>query len=398
MTAREKFLATVAFEPDARPPKVEFGYWAGAVRRWLREGLPCREAVPDSALDGDTIRGSLPFGFESSLVSKSGTGELVDRNVMPALGLESHLAKFPLDFSPRLPRRVIEEDGHRRIFTDSYGITKMVTKDNAATWHSVDFPIKTRRDLGDYIARYDRDFESRLPAGIDELAAALADREYPIRLGGEPFGFTYFPRALMGDVGYMTALYDDPGLVHELCAFLLSFTMDYWDMILSRISIDCVVILEDVAYRGGSMISRAMFDEFAAPYTARLVDFVRQHGVKSIVVDCDGKIDELVPAWVKAGVTGLFPIEAVNDIVAMREEYPRLQLLGGVDKRPLIAGDRAAIDRELARIAPLVSKGGFVPHIDHSVPEDIGWESFAYYRRRLNETIDASTRRQGGAP
>ena len=134
----------MAFEPGALAPKTEFGYWAGAVRRWLREGLPCREAVPDSALDGDTIRGSLPFGFESSLVSKSGTGELVDRNVMPALGLESHLAKFPLDFSPRLPRRVIEEDEHRRIFMDSYGITKMVTKHNAATWHSLDFPIKTR--------------------------------------------------------------------------------------------------------------------------------------------------------------------------------------------------------------------------------------------------------------
>jgi hypothetical protein len=106
------------------------------------------------------------------------------------------------------------------------------------------------------------------------------------------------------------------------------------------------------------------------------------------VVDCDGKIDELVPAWVKAGVTGLFPIEAVNDIVAMRGEYPRLQLLGGVDKRPLIAGDRAAIDRELARIAPLVGQGGYIPHIDHSVPEDIGWESFAYYRRGLNTIID----------
>jgi hypothetical protein len=388
VTAREKFLSAAAFEPGARPPKVEFGYWAGAVRRWLREGLPCRAAVPGSALDGDTIRGSLPFGFESTLVSKSGTSELVDRNVMPALGLESHLAKFPLDFSPRLPQAVIEEDGHRRIFTDSYGITKMVTKDNAATWHSVDFPIKSRRDLGDYISRYDRDFESRLPAGIDELAAALADREYPIRLGGEPFGFTYFPRALMGDVGYMTALYDDPGLVHELCAFLLSFTLDYWDVILSKIRIDCVVILEDVAYRGGSMISRAMLEEFAIPYTARLADFARQHGVKSVVVDCDGRIDELVPAWVKAGVTGFFPMEAVNDIVAMRQEYPRLQLIGGVDKRPLIAGDRAAIDRELSRISPLVSKGGFVPHIDHSVPQDIGWESFAYYRRGLNTIID----------
>jgi hypothetical protein len=397
MTAREKFLAAMRFEPGAPCPRVEFGYWAGAVRRWLREGLPESRPIPPEALDGDLVRGSRPFGFESSLVSKSGTGELVDANVMPALGLESHLAKFPLDFSPRLPRRVLEEDKRHKLFTDSYGITKLVTKENAATWHSVDFPIKSRGDLAEYIARYDEDYAGRLPAGIDELAAALAERDYPIRLGGEPFGFTYFPRALMGDVGYMTTLYDDPGLIHELCRFLLSFTMAYWDVILSRIRIDCVVILEDVAYRNGPMISRAMFDEFAAPYTARLVDFVKQYGVASIVVDCDGKIDELVPAWVKAGVTGLFPVEAVNDIVAMREAYPRLQLIGGVDKLPLIAGDRAGIDAELARISPLIAQGGFIPHIDHAVPEDMGWNSFAYYRRRLNEKINASTRQKGGA-
>ena len=390
MTAREKFLAAMRFEPGAPCPRVEFGYWAGAVRRWLREGLPCVEKVPESAMDGDTVRGSRPFGFESTIISKTGTSELVDRNVMPAMGLESHLAKFPLDFSPRLPRRVLEEDERHKLFKDSYGITKLVTKENAATWHSVDFPIKSRRDLAEYIEGYDRDYAMRLPAPIDELSAALADREYPIRLGGEPFGFTYLPRALMGDVGYMTALYDDPGLIHELCGFLLSFTMEYWELILSKIRIDCVVILEDVAYRNGPMISRAMFEEFAAPYTARLVDFVRHHGVPSIVVDCDGKVDELVPAWVKAGVTGLFPLEAVNDVVAMREEYPRLQLIGGVDKRPVIAGDRAGIDAELARIAPLVASGGYVPHIDHSVPEDISWDSFAYYRRGLNTIIERS--------
>jgi hypothetical protein len=361
MTSREKFLAAMSGEPRAPCPRAEFGYWAGAVRRWLREGLPCRQAVPADALDGDLVRGSLPFGFESSLVSKSGTEELVDENVAPSLGLESYLAKFPIDFSPRMQHRIVREDERQRIFTDSYGITKMIMKENAATWHSVDFPITSRADLRAYIERYDTDYARRLPCGIDELASALRDRSYPIRLGGEPFGFTYLPRALMGDVGYMTALYDDPGLIHEMNEFFLGFAMGYWGLILEKISIDCVIILEDVAYRSGSMISRAMFDEFAAPYTARLAGFVKELGVTCVVVDCDGKIDKLVPSWVSAGVTGLFPVEAVNDIVAFREAWPRLQLLGGVDKRPLIAGDRAGIDAELDRITPLVRGAATYP-------------------------------------
>ncbi len=380
----------MSLEPAAPCPKAEFGYWAGAVRRWLKEGLPCRQQIPEAALDGDLVRGSVPFGFESSLVSKAGTSELVDVNVAPALGLDSSLAKFPIDFSPRLPRRIVEEDERRRLFTDSYGITKMIMKENAATWHSVDFPVKNRADLRAYIEGYDTDYASRLPCGIDALASALHDRPYPIRLGGEPFGFTYFPRALMGDVGYMLTLSDDPGLIHEMNEFFLGFAMGYWGLILGRIAIDCVVILEDVAYRSGPMISRAMFDEFAAPYTARLVDFVKQFGVKSVIVDCDGKIDELIPSWVSAGVTGLFPVEAVNDIVALREAYPRLQLLGGVDKRPLIAGDRAGIDAELARIAPLVRGGGYIPHIDHAVPKDISWDCFIHYRTRLNQIVESA--------
>jgi uroporphyrinogen decarboxylase len=125
-----------------------------------------------------------------------------------------------------------------------------------------------------------------------------------------------------------------------------------------------------------------------APYTRRFVDFAKQHGVGLVIVDCDGLITELVPLWVKCGVTGLFPLEALNDIAAIREAYPRLRLLGGVDKRPLIGGSKDAIDLELARIGKVMRKGGYIPHIDHAVPADIGFKNFVYYRQKLNGIID----------
>jgi Uroporphyrinogen decarboxylase (URO-D) len=390
MNAREKFHATMSFEACPNL-KTEFGYWAGTIRRWVKEGLPEQGEVPTSALDGDLVRGSVPFGFESSIVSKAGTTEVVDVNVRPFFGLDSYLAKFPIDFSPRLRRRVIEEDDRRRVFTDSYGVTKLVTKEGAATWHVLEYPVKNRHDFHEYVAWYEKDFASRLPGKLSDLAAALKDRTYPIRLGGEPFGFTYLPRALMGEVGYMTALYDDPALIREMNEFFLDFAMEYWALILGSVKVDCVVILEDVAYRNGPMISPRMFEEFALPYTARLVDFVKQFGVKAIIVDCDGKIDQLIPLWVKAGITGMFPLEAVNDVVAIRDAFPRLQIMGGVNKRRLIEGNRAAIDTELRRIEPLLRKGGIVPHVDHAVSADIGWESFVYYRRELNDMIDRTS-------
>jgi hypothetical protein len=312
MNAREKLLATLEFKPGAPVPKTEFGYWAGTLRRWETEGLAGAAPAP-GALDGELVRGSSALG-----VGPEGS---VDRAVMARFGLDSFLAKFPCDFSPRLPVTVLEDDDRHRLFVDAYGVTKLVTRENAATFHPTRFPITCRADMHAYVERYDRDFASRLPAPPEALRAALRCRDFPVRLGGEPFGFTYLPRVLMGDVGYMTALHDDPGLVKELVEFFLRFAMEYWSIILEAVDADCVFILEDVAYRSGPMISPAMLEEFAVPYTARLVDFVRQFGVKHVIVDCDGRIDALVPLWVKAGVTGVFPVEAMNDIVAIREAY-----------------------------------------------------------------------------
>ncbi len=299
MNAREKFRAAMSFASPELTMKTEFGYWASAIRRWLAEGLPQRAPLPQEALDGDLVRGSLPLGSEGGSATRLGSAELSDRNVMPLLGLDSYLAKFPVDFSPGLPRRVLAEDEDWRVFADGYGLTVRVLKKGAATPQVLDYPIKDRRGLESYLERYDGSLMQRRRAEARALAAALRERSYPLRLGGGPFGFTFFARSLMGEAGYMTALYDDPGLVHRFNEFFLNHAMEYWSAVLEAVEVDCVMILEDVAYRGGPMISPAMLESFALPYTARLSDFVRQYGVDCIVVDCDGRIEALIPLWVR---------------------------------------------------------------------------------------------------
>jgi uroporphyrinogen decarboxylase len=54
-------------------------------------------------------------------------------------------------------------------------------------------------------------------------------------------------------------------------------------------------------------------------------------------------------------------------------------MIGGIDKRVLTAG-RDAVKRELKRvIPPLLERGGFIPTIDHSIPPDVGLDSFKHY-------------------
>ena len=383
MNSREKFNSVMSFDSKTQNMKAEFGYWAGTVKNWFKSGLPQIEDIRSGVLDADLIRGSSPIYPDGD--------ELVDKNVMAYFNLDSYLAKFPFDISPQFQNRTLKDDKDYRTYIDNYGLTQKVTKKNASIPMVMDYPIKNRKDFYKYIENYDDDDSSRLPENWENLAKDLRDRDFPIRLGGNPFGFSFLGRHLMGEVGFMTTLYDDPELIKELNEFFLDFTMDYWSVILGSVDIDCVVILEDMAYRSGSFFSKKMFVEFMTPYYIRFIDFLRQFGIKNIIVDCDGLIDELVPLWAGAGITGIFPIEAVNDLVRIRKEFPRLQLLGGIDKKVLFAdSNREAIDNELKKTLEVMKTGGYIPHIDHAVSEDVTWKNFEYYRNKLNGIIDKS--------
>jgi len=381
LNSREKFNSVMAFESNSVTMKTEFGFWAGTLKKWLNEGLPKTADTPYiNALDGKIVRASEDIPE---------SGELTDKNVINYFNLDSYLVKFPFDLSPMLPTKIIEENEKYKIYIDSYGLKKKEGKVTAGIPMTLDYPIKNKKDFYDYITLYDDDYKKRLPKNWDSLKKELKSRDFPIRLGGGPYGFSFFPRHLMGDVFYMISMYDDPDLIKEFNEFFLNFVMNYWSLILKDIDVDCILILEDIAYRSGSFISKDMFKEFMAPYYIKFIDFLKQYNIKNVFVDCDGLINELIPLWIEVGVTGIFPIEAVNDIEKIREKYPKLQLMGGFDKRLLfLDGSKEAIDAELEKVQRLLKKGGYVPHIDHAVSEDVTWENFKYYRIKLNEIID----------
>jgi len=102
-------------------------------------------------------------------------------------------------------------------------------------------------------------------------------------------------------------------------------------------------------------------------------------------------VEELLVLWHEIGVNGLFPFErqAGNDLLRIRRQFPRFQMFGGVDKQILTKqSDYSYIDRELNIVEKLLQYGGYIPHIDHHVPDDAQWDRFKYYRERLNEIIE----------
>jgi uroporphyrinogen decarboxylase len=97
------------------------------------------------------------------------------------------------------------------------------------------------------------------------------------------------------------------------------------------------------------------------------------------MVDCDGRVDSLLPIWLEAGIDGAYPSEiaAGSDPLALRRAFPGVRLMGGLDKRRFAEG-KAGAAAELARLAPLMREGAFIPFVDHFVPPDVSYETYCY--------------------
>ena len=85
-----------------------------------------------------------------------------------------------------------------------------------------------------------------------------------------------------------------------------------------------------------------------APCYRRVTDFLKGKGVKTILVDTDGNCESLIPWLIDVGVTGCYPMEtsAGMDVVKIRKQYPRFQMMGGVPKYDMALG-KARIDEFL---------------------------------------------------
>ncbi len=70
------------------------------------------------------------------------------------------------------------------------------------------------------------------------------------------------------------------------------------------------------------------------------------------------------------------------DVAEYRRRYPRLVMMGGVDKKALAAG-RGAIDAELDKVRRTIATGGYIPFFDHGLPHDVSYADFLYFVERL---------------
>jgi uroporphyrinogen decarboxylase len=381
VNTRERFLATMDFQSVDRVPLWEEGYWAATIRRWRCEGLPGRQTPADD--EGQTNVTAEAWPSEPSWRAR-------DQDVCEELGFDKGMQRIPLNchFSPGFETRILEQEGDVITYRDGMGNICRTKKDRSSGAVIVKPVVQTREDWEQIKAeRLQKTLDGRLPANWHEQRSQLRDRDFPLcAFGLAPYGGLYWvPRTLMGEERLWYSYYDQPDLVKDIVGYLVDFWVALYDQILSQIDVDCAMWTEDLGYNAGPFIAPATFREFLLPGYKKITGMLRDHGVRNIIVDSDGNNWRLIPLFIEAGVTGLWPMEvAANmDVWEVRKAFPRLQILGGVDKRAVAAG-KEAIDHELeCKVRPTLKSGGYIPCVDHLVPPDVSWENFVYYRRRL---------------
>ena len=358
MNQRERFLRYMSFEPVDRIPLMEMGFWTETLERWHHEGLP-KWVVYDRHLEAHL---DLDLSF--------------NRN-----WLEINDLLYP-PFEPR----VLEETETDQIVCDENGVVYRQQKRHRTIPQYIRFPVKDEADYESILPRLNGAHPGRYAQDFDQDLHWRCGRGEIVGLNFR--SFFGFPRGLMGLESWCMAFYDQPHLVRRMVADRVQFAKDLLARVLETGELDFVQVWEDMAFKTAPLISPRFVRQFMLPAYEELVAFLRQGGVKLIMVDCDGRVDSLLPIWLEAGIDGTHPCEiaAGSDPVELRRQFPGCRLMGGLDKRAIASG-RDGVDAELRRVQPLLREGGYIPFLDHFVPPDVAFDTYMYYVERRRELL-----------
>jgi uroporphyrinogen decarboxylase len=334
--------------------------------------------------------GFAPWG-ETSERWKKESG-MADLDVGKYFGLEPffHVPPAHMGPVPSFDWKVFEETAEYTISLDWRGITTRAWRHNGSMPEFISHPVKSPADWAEYKEkRLQRSqLPVRLPPDLTKFAADAAAADAPVQLGCFPWGMFGTARDVLGVEYLLVAFYDEPDMVRDIMQTYTTIWLDVYEEIVKVVPVDHIHIWEDMSGKQGSLISMAMVEEFMMPEYDRVAAFAARHKIPLISVDSDGMVDELVPVMMRHGINAFMPFEvqAGNDVVAYRKQYPKLGIMGGLDKSALAKG-KPEMHRELDRAEQMLALGGWVPGFDHLIPPDVSWANFTYFMEHLKKMV-----------
>jgi uroporphyrinogen decarboxylase len=282
-----------------------------------------------------------------------------------ALGLDAVFIPFgaPSGYEPEF----LEED----VYRDEWGTT--YKKDPSISWPidgPIDFPIKSRQDLRDFVLP-----DPTLPERLVELEQANELARGEIAIMGAVQGPLSQSWMLLGAEKAMIDLHDDPDLVEDVFRLSNEYWIEAGIRMVEAELVDVMCVGEDLGHDAGPFFSPRHYRQHLKPYFDEIVDAFVSRGVPVMLHSC-GNVNLLVDEFVNAGISGIHPLQrtARMDLAEMKRKYgDRISLVGNIDSSlTLPYGTEEDVEREVIEAIEIAAPGGgYILASDHSLHDGI---------------------------
>jgi uroporphyrinogen decarboxylase len=367
MNHRERFHALLRGDPIDRVPLYFFGTWRETKLRWRNEGLGTITNLTADA--GPQVPGMDP-DWEEGMWNCYG---LVHAYLIGDQEVE-----------------ILSEDHDFVLKRNEFGDVIRESKLGRSTPELVEPSLKpTRASWRRFSMFLDPGDARRNHVGWQNEARELQGSDRVLAfMGGSLYGWL---RNWMGVEALSFLLYDDPVLLEDMVSHITDFFMKVMAPILSTLRFDLVYFFEDCCGANGPLFSPDTYRRIFDRYYRKLITFYKENGVIWALIDSDGNVERLVPAWVESGFDILFPLEAgkwgTTPSSIRRVMSKQVKIMGAVDKHVISRGEEA-IRRHLLALKHEVDQGGFLPLPDHRIPPEVSYKDMLTYIRVFREEFD----------
>lgn len=319
------------------------------------------------------------IGLEDEWIKQGATEEEInmtafDWDYVPIMDCGGNLG-LRGGFTPQ----TIEETSEYIIARDELGRKTKICKGVSTIAMPLDYPV-TDMESWLKIKPFYEFHEDRI--NWEQVDKAIKAQESGTLIGAQMLGGFDLPRELMGEEGACLCYYEQPELMTDILKTIGDTAVKVMDKISEKLTIDNLMVHEDMAGKSGPLVGPNLIEEFIKPYYRRIWDILHARGTKLFSQDSDGNMNAVIESFLECGVNIMYPMEpaAGMDIVELRKKYgKRLAFKGGIDKH-VLRGTKDEIKNELEyKMQPLMHEGGIVFGIDHRITNGTPLENYKYY-------------------
>jgi len=347
MTGRERISRILKHQPVDRVGVYE-QFWNDTYKKWTAEGkIGSPEDLPER------------FGFD--IMGTGGINLTADIN---------------------FGRKAVAEDEHTITYLDGNGATFRWQKNREGVMEHIAFLVTCREE-------WERHIKPKLTPGPeradfdyyrDSKRKAAENGRFLAFYCGNVFSY------MTGIAGHEHTLYGmsgDPEWIEDMCETYANLQCEMQEILFSKEGWpDCLWYTEDLGFKQYPFMSPAMFGRYIKPGYKKTFAHCHENNTPVILHSC-GFMEPLIPGLVDIGLDALQALEvkAGMDILRIYEKYgDKLTLIGGIDAREIESNDFTRIKAELdAKLPILMGKNGYVLHSDHSISNNVEYESLEYF-------------------